>query len=180
MTADAHETIRALNSGGDDGLNPRRGLPEEVFLAVSRLTPLVNVDLLIQDAALGTLLTWRDDACYGAGWHVPGGIIRFKETAAERIRETALGELGAAVDFQPDPIAIVEGISPVRTTRGHFISLLYRCTLLGPPAAELRCAGERPRAGEWKWHRACPADILEVHRQYAPWINQAFSQGTPQ
>jgi colanic acid biosynthesis protein WcaH len=32
-----------------------------------------------------TLLTWRDDESFGAGWHVPGGIIRYKETAADRI-----------------------------------------------------------------------------------------------
>ena len=34
------------------------GLPEELFLFVSRVTPLVNVDLLIQDDQKHTLLTW--------------------------------------------------------------------------------------------------------------------------
>src|SRR3954451_13793393 len=64
---------------------PVDGLPEEFFLFLSRYTPIVNVDLLIQEA-IGedrrrTLLTWRDDETYGAGWHVPGGIIRYKESA---------------------------------------------------------------------------------------------------
>ena len=40
---------------------PSAGLPEALFLLVSRLTPLVNVDLLVQDEGLGTLLTWRAD-----------------------------------------------------------------------------------------------------------------------
>ena len=68
---------------------PAAGLPEELFLLVSRLTPLVNVDLLVQDEGLGTLLTWRADEFYGPGWHVPGGIIRYKETAEDCIRATA-------------------------------------------------------------------------------------------
>lgn len=31
--------------------DPCQGLPEEVFLFVSRVTPMINVDLLIQDEA---------------------------------------------------------------------------------------------------------------------------------
>src|SRR6185295_12919473 len=71
----------------------RRDLPEDMFLLVSRLTPLVNVDLLIKDNQNRTLLTWRDDEYYGAGWHIPGGIIRFRETAADRVLAVGRGEL---------------------------------------------------------------------------------------
>ena len=63
--------------------NPSNGLPEDIFLLISRLTPLINVDLLIKNEQNHTLLTWRDDGYYPPGWHVPGGIIRFKETIAE-------------------------------------------------------------------------------------------------
>lgn len=42
---------------------------------------MVNVDLLIKNVSSNeTLLTWREDEYYGPGWHVPGGIVRFKET----------------------------------------------------------------------------------------------------
>ena len=41
--------------------NPSKGLPEEVFLFVSRVTPLINVDLLIKNERNQTLLTWRAD-----------------------------------------------------------------------------------------------------------------------
>ncbi len=37
--------------------NPNRGLPEEVFLLICKLTPLVNVDLLIRNHLEQTLLT---------------------------------------------------------------------------------------------------------------------------
>jgi colanic acid biosynthesis protein WcaH len=148
----------------------RRDMPEDLFLLVSRLTPIVNVDLLIKDARGRTLLTWRDDEFYGAGWHIPGGIIRFRETAAERVRAVAASELGAEVGFEPSPIRVEEAIDRTREVRGHFISLLYRCALTGPPRAELEYRGGPPAAGVWKWHASCPPDLLPVHRVYEQFL----------
>ena len=59
--------------------NPKKGLPDEIFYFVGRLTPYINVDLLIKSPTEGTLMTWRDDKYSGKGWHLPGGIIRFRE-----------------------------------------------------------------------------------------------------
>jgi colanic acid biosynthesis protein WcaH len=61
----------------------QKGLPQELFYFVSQLTPMVNVDLLIKNQKGQTLLTWRDDQFYGSAWHIPGGIIRFKESFEE-------------------------------------------------------------------------------------------------
>src|SRR5262245_30283459 len=108
--------------------DPHLGLPPDVFHFATRIVPMINVDLLVQDERGRTLLTWRDDDVFGAGWHVPGGIIRFKETAAQRIAACARDELGAAVTCDPTPMLVSEFITTQRT-RGHFISLLYRCTL---------------------------------------------------
>lgn len=143
----------------------RQGLPEDVFLFVSRITPLINVDLLIQDDAGRTLLTWRDDEFFGAGWHIPGGIIRYKELAVDRIRACALTELGAEVAFDSAPLLISENIRPHRS-RGHFISLLYRCRLL-TPLDDNRRASDAPSAGMWSWHRGCPPDLIEAQAEYA-------------
>ncbi len=76
---DTHAALAQLESAIGD---PREGLPEDIFRFVTRIAPIVNVDLLMQDEAGRTLLTWRADEHFGAGWHVPGGIIRFEETAA--------------------------------------------------------------------------------------------------
>ncbi len=146
--------------------DPHSGLPEPIFLFVSRIAALVNVDLLIKDADGRTLLTWRDDEHYGAGWHIPGGVIRYKETAADRIRAVADTELGATVDFEPAPIFVLETISPERN-RGHSISLLYRCRLLTAPDESQRAGPNPPRAGAWSWHTSMPTDLLPVHRPYA-------------
>ena len=106
--------IEALEAAIGD---PRRGLPEDVFRFVSRITPLINVDLLIQDDRSRTLLTWRDDEFFGPGWHVPGGIIRYKESAADRLRACAREELGADVSFDPAPLLVSETIR-AENTRG--------------------------------------------------------------
>jgi ADP-ribose pyrophosphatase YjhB (NUDIX family) len=145
---------------------PAGGLPEEFFLFLSRFMPLINVDLLIQDDRRRTLLTWRQDETYGAGWHVPGGIIRYKETAEDRIRATARRELGAEVAFDPQPIAVEQFMDPERRERGHFIALVYRCRLLGPPDPAIRYAQGEPRRDQWAWHEACPPDLLAAQARY--------------
>jgi ADP-ribose pyrophosphatase YjhB (NUDIX family) len=155
--------IETLEAGLGD---PRRGLPEDVFLFVSRITPLINVDLLIQDDRSRTLLTWRDDEFFGPGWHVPGGIIRYKESAADRLRACAGEELGADVSCDTSPLLVAETIR-ARNTRGHFISLLFRCRLLSAPDSARRAGAGPPSPGQWRWHDSCPPDLLEAQAQYA-------------
>ncbi len=148
----------------------KKGLPEDIFLFVSRITPLINVDLLIKDDKNGTLLTWRDDEYFATGWHIPGGIIRFKETMASRVKMVAQNELGADVEFEPTPIAVNETIHPSRNDRGHFISLLIRCSIITPPEERLRFKGGNPKPNEWMWHQHCPDNIISVHEIYRKFI----------
>jgi colanic acid biosynthesis protein WcaH len=160
---DDRAAILSLESAIGDS---HRGLPENIFLFVSRITPIVNVDLLIQDKVGRTLLTWRDDRFYGCGWHVPGGIIRYKEKAADRIRVCAREEVGAELSFEQTPFLVSETISD-QNSRGHFISLLYRCTLLSPLDEERRGRTEPPEVGKWRWHDRCPPNLLSVQSHYA-------------
>ncbi|HPJ92651.1 MAG TPA: NUDIX domain-containing protein [Deltaproteobacteria bacterium] len=150
--------------------NPSDGLPEEIFLFISRITPLVNVDLLIKNEQHQTLLTWRDDGYYPPSWHIPGGIIRYKETAFDRIKAVALNELGTEVTFKSEPVAINEVIHPLREVRGHFISLLYECSIAAPLDEGLRYKKGSPTAGHWAWHSKCPHNIIPVHEMYRNYI----------
>ena len=146
----------------------RAGLPLELFYFISRLTPMVNVDLFIQNEEGHTLLVWRDDPFY-KGWHMAGGIIRFKELAADRIKAVAAGELGATVTSDPNPMAIHEKMNRERDIRGHFIALLYRCDLTSSLDEARRCRNpESPAHGEWKWHSCCPDNLLRAHEVYRP------------
>lgn len=161
------ETINRLESSIG---NPSEGLPEDIFLLISRLTPLVNVDLLVKNEQHHTLLTWRDDGYYPPGWHVPGGIIRFKETFADRVRAVAKNELGAEVSYDPTPLAMHEIIHAERKIRGHFISYLYRCRLESTPAENLKYRSNSPNPGEWMWHPACPDNLISAHDRYRKFI----------
>lgn len=148
-----------------------RGLPEDLFLLVSSLTPMINVDLLIKDAAGRNLLTWRHDHFYGPGWHIPGGIIRFKESVADRIAAVALGELAVEVDFDPAPRHVAEITHPDRSIRGHFISLLYACTLRTCLDGARRFKLAAPRTGDWQWHTGVPHDLILQHRIYTRFLD---------
>jgi ADP-ribose pyrophosphatase YjhB (NUDIX family) len=162
MTTVLSNAITTLESVIGDA---HHGLPEEIFLFVSRIAPLVNVDLLIQDEARHTLLTWRDDEFFGAGWHVPGSIIRYKETAADRVQACARKELGAKVSFESIPLLVSEHISD-KNSRGHAISLLYRCMLVTPPDEKRRAHSNSPSPGEWRWHESCPQNLLSAQVPY--------------
>ena len=149
--------------------DPSQGLPEDLFIYTSQITPLVNVDLLIKDEVNGVLLTWRDDSYYGAGWHVPGGIIRYKETFSDRIHAVARQELGGRVTHDLEPIAINQVIHPTKTIRGHFISLLFVCRLT-TSLAETFAARGQPKRDQFQWHKTCPDNLIAVHNMYRPFL----------
>jgi len=152
-------------------LDARQGLPLDLFLLVSRLTPMVNVDLLIQDDAGRTLLTWRDDESFGTGWHLPGGVIRFKERAAERILACAHEELGVGVVHDAEPAAVVESVRKP-DVRGHLVSLLYRCRVTSELDESRHATDDPPAAGHWRWHLGCPPDLVEVQAPYTRYFSQ--------
>jgi ADP-ribose pyrophosphatase YjhB (NUDIX family) len=163
------EHIDAIESAVADA---RSGLPEEVFHLVTRLTPMANVDLLIRNERREILLTWRDDETY-RGWHIPGGIIRYKERMADRVAEVARLELGAIVTIKGEPVAVNEIIHASRRVRGHFIAFLFECDLAGEPDERLRHDGGPPAQGQWAWHGAFPPDMIDSHEMYRRFFERA-------
>lgn len=148
--------------------NPSVGLSQELFYYISSVTPLVNVDLLIQDENKRTLLSWRNDQYVGKGWHVPGGIVRFKETLETRVKEVIETEIGAKVQFDKTPIALNQLIHSERRIRGHFISVLYKC-FLPKTFIPLNQGLMLDNNGYLMWHNFCPDSLLpcqEIYRQY--------------
>jgi ADP-ribose pyrophosphatase YjhB (NUDIX family) len=152
----------ALASIGD----PRNGLPEEVFHFIRKVTPLINVDLLIRRDGR-TLLAWREDE-YDKGWHIPGGIVRFREAFDARIEAVALAEIGATVESEALPCNIAE---LRQHPRGHFISLLYCCSLTGEIEPVRIYSGRgRPANGSLSWIEGVPSDLYSSHRFYEDWL----------
>lgn len=148
--------------------DPHSGLPEEIFLFVTRITPMVNIDLLIKDEKNRTLLSWRDDPFSGKGWHIPGGIVRYKERLIERVKKVAEIEIGTEVKFEPVPIAINEIILP-QNTRGHFISFLYKGFVSGKFIPQNKGLKKYDN-GYLEWHKNCPENLIKVHEIYRKFI----------
>ncbi len=150
--------------------NPKLGLPEDFFLFLTRVTPMINVDLLIKNHKKETLLTWRQPGeKYPAGWHVPGGIIRFNEKAINRVSKVAKLELGCSVKSSLRPIFIKE-IFLRQRNRSHFISLLYKCTLRTNPNIKLKYDSGQPKPGQWMWHKKCPKNLIKPHKIYKKFL----------
>lgn len=149
---------------------PEDGLPEELFLFATEITPMVNVDLLVKDDRGRILLSWRNDKFYGAGWYVPGGILRLKETLEDRVRKVAENEIFCKnIYFNQVPIDVVSIICPEMKQRGHFISFIYECKL--PEEFELHNRKQKGEAGYLQWFDACPDNILKVHEFYRKYWN---------
>lgn len=154
------------------GIKPEEGLGEELFLLVSSLVPIVNVDLLVYNNRGQFLLTWRDDPHSGSGWHVPGGCIRFRETCKDRIKKVAQKELGIRdIKYDKEPIKIFEIISHEhrdienQDERAHFITLVFKC--YAPVNFSLN--NQIAKEGEFgfmAWFNHLPDNFLELQSCY--------------
>lgn len=158
------EAIMQLESFVED---PTQGIPDELFRFICRLTPQVNVDLLIRDEHNRVLLTWRNDFRDGCvGWHFPGGMIRLKEKAIERVRKVASLELECAVSCSEHPLCVNEIIFPEKKERSHGYSLLFECHLETLPPERLKFQGGTPVAGVYNWFATPPEQLVSVHDIY--------------
>ena len=145
--------------------DPANGLPEDVFLFLSAISPLPNVDLLIRDAAGKILLAWRNDPWWGSGWHVPGGIIRLNESFAERIQKTAQKELRTSVIHGEEPIEIREIINKDFKTRSHHISFVFDCKVPENYKIDNGLLSDH-NTGFLSWHEHYPDQMLRCHEFY--------------
>lgn len=154
------------------------GMPEELFLLVSSLVPLPNVDLLVVDRQGRLLLSRRNDPFYAKSWHIPGGCMRFNEDFARRIQETAKAELGCTVTFNETPLAVRNVIRrrneklPHPRERGHNVAILFRCYL--PDGYQITNNGRSEEDdGYLKWFDHLPEDFLEIQHVFddvlEPW-----------
>ena len=142
---DLSEIVKQLKSSLGD---PSQGLPEEVFLFVAgghadgqrRSVDSRRRRPHALDLARRRLLP--------PGWHIPGGIIRYKETLASRIAAVAETELGTTVQLSPRA-AGGQGADFARLAGPRAFHLVpLRMPLVGAAAGRLalprRVASHRP------------------------------------
>lgn len=162
-------------------LDGRNGLPEDLFLTISGLVPLPNVDLLVINQKQQILLAWRDDIFFEPSWHIPGGCLRYGESFEHRIQQTALCELGTRVEFDPEPIAVrnvIRGANPAlehQNERGHNVAILFRCQL--PNDFEINNSGKSEwENGYLRWFDVLPHNFMRIQHVYfdvlKPWTSK--------
>ncbi len=107
---------------------PGAELPPVLFRFVTEVAATSNIDLLVLDDRQRVLLAWRQDA-FGAGWHVPGSIIRHREEIGHRIQACAMEEFGCDLAVAERPVALIQ----IFDDRGHSVSLCHTAALRGTP-----------------------------------------------
>jgi hypothetical protein len=117
----------------------------------------VNVDLLIRDQQLGTLLAWRQDERLWSGLAHP----RAASSAIRNVRfaHPAPGTSGIGSGRRIRSGAHRDGTGD-RAVAAKTRSFRIRCRLLGPPSGQLRQAQAEPRHGQWAWHREFPVNLI--------------------
>ncbi|WP_298065681.1 NUDIX domain-containing protein [uncultured Mailhella sp.] len=178
MTELSHELLQAVEILRCAHVDGRQGLPEKLFLLVSSVVPLPNVDLLITDKAGRLLLARRNDGFFENSWHIPGGCMRYGETLEHCLQRTARREIGCEVLHEEAPVAVrsvFRGPNPDLlhpNERGHNIAILYRCAL---PDSFLPDNGKlnESDAGYLKWFHTLPQDFMSIQHVYddvlTPW-----------
>ncbi len=179
------DAVRRLEKAlEEDGIDPRQGLPESVFIMASSLMPIVNIDLFIVDGKGRVLLSWRDDLYHTKGWHIPGGCVRIQETLAQRITRMALAEIGTEVAYAKEPVTVREGISNLSERpwlknpleRSHNISFLYFAKLCEGFQVDNRGLGLHDK-GYLKWFSEVPLDLLPAHQALYSDVLNGWFQG---
>ncbi len=72
-------------------------IPQDLYDVIFNRIPRATVDLVIRDKEKGILLTRRNIEPYKNLWHLPGGMVRFKETLSDAVERIAKKELHVEV-----------------------------------------------------------------------------------
>jgi len=144
--------------------------PEYFEKHITTVVPIINVDLIVIDNNRRILLSYRDDDnC--KGWHIPGRILRFKESLNEAIIRCALLELGE-VPYCTTFIDFIEFINDTET-RGHFMSFAYQVSMDLNYDCNIYNTGKSETSnGFLKWFSEWPEDLIEGHKIYKRILNE--------
>lgn len=177
---DHTEIKNAINVLRQAQINTDEGMSEELFLLISGLILLPNIDLLIINEKKQILLAWRQDEFYENSWHIPGGCMRYGESFEACIQKTANRELGMDVRWDKEPIAVrnvIRGINDQQCyprERGHNVAILFRCYLCHPLKNECLADTRMLQNGTLRWFDKLPSDFMQIQHVYddilTPWM----------
>lgn len=155
-------------------------LSERDFATVVNATPLISIDLIVENAAGDVLLGQRTNRPAQGYWFVPGGRVQKNETLADAFLRLTEAELGEAIPveqgqfhgvwqhFYPDSFAGEE-----ITT--HYVVLGYRLQLKDDARALPQAQHARYR---WQSPQALIASD-DVHANSRAYFDPALQGGVP-
>ena len=105
-------------------------------------TPALTVDAVIVDPGRGVVLVRRRNPPFAGCWALPGGFVDIGETCESACRREAAEETGLEV-----AVAGLVGVfsAPERDPRGHTVSAVYLCRVVGGALA----AGDDAAEARW-------------------------------
>jgi len=101
--------------------------PYPVFIALCKSVPMVAVNLAVMPDKDHVLLTYRKDEFYDS-WHIPGSILRYKESPEDAIKRVCCKELSVKIK----KLQFV-GYFNDYDVRGHELVLLYVARPINKP-----------------------------------------------
>lgn len=119
----------------DLGGIPKKLEHEELALAV-KLTPLVSIDLIIEDKAGRILLGMRENEPAKGFWFVPGGRILKNERIANAFERIIKDELGLEISYdQAEFVGVFEHLYPTNFAKKegfgtHYVVLAHKMKIL--------------------------------------------------
>lgn len=91
-------------------------------------TPALTADAVILDPEKGVVLIRRGHPPFAGCWALPGGFVEVGEACAHACVREVFEETGLEVE----PVALLGVYStPARDPRGHTVSTVYLCRVLG-------------------------------------------------
>lgn len=117
-------------------------LPDDLFATVVANTPLISIDLIVEDANGGILLGLRTNPPAKGCWFVPGGRVRKNEPLDAAFSRIARDELGLHAQRAVFPMAgLYEHFYDVNFAGAvgastHYVVLAYRLSI-GPDSLQL-------------------------------------------
>ena len=134
---------------------------------VSKVIPMVDVDLFTRDDRFHMLLMWREGGSGPPWWYIPASVAR--EELPDRIAVVAGPELRAPVTFMNKSLLTLEVIQQPCKVCGQAIALLFDCQLLGAPSLERKynqkaaASVEGPCPGNYAWYSNRSDNLIPDH-----------------
>jgi ADP-ribose pyrophosphatase YjhB (NUDIX family) len=155
-------------------IDATKGIGQDLFLQISQLTPMMNVDLIIKSKDMKmNLLSWRDDKYYGPGWHIPGSVVRFKEKMVTTIKRISDKEIKSDIDKIKGPLGYHELFNNERNIRGHFVSFVYIATLKTEPiTVDIKI--KNIKNGDLCWFKNCPDNLIKNQIPLKKYLETTF------